>query len=119
MSPETLNASSLSCVVTADAHSFRGLPRLGTFCVCAAMLFLAAAGSGASEEWAYKVYQPFDLPNGIVLSPVTYTGYYEAPREVEMTCWENRVWHHDPSSKGVVGKATQDNLAFAVGLKAS
>src|SRR5262249_35068200 len=51
--------------------------------VCAAALFLAAASSGASEEWAYKAYQPFDLPNGIVVSPVTYTGYYEAAREVE------------------------------------
>jgi hypothetical protein len=65
------------------------------------------------------VYQPFDLPNSITIGRVTYTGYYESGQEVEMTCWENRVWHHDPSSKGVVNRATQENLAFAAGLKVS
>jgi hypothetical protein len=87
--------------------------------MAACALVVAASGSFASEEWAFMVYQPFDLPNSITIGRVTYTGYYESGQEVEMTCWENRVWHHDPSSKGVVNRATQENLAFAAGLKVS
>ena len=85
----------------------------------ACALVVAASGSYASEEWAFTVYQAFDLPNGIVIGPVTYTGFYQAGQEVEMTCWENRVWHHDPSAKGVVNRATQENMAFVAGLKVS
>ena len=81
-------------------------------------VLLAASASHASEEWAFEAYQPLDLPNSIVISPVTYTGFYQAGQEVEMTCWENRVWHHDASTKGAAGKATQENMAFAAGLKA-
>jgi hypothetical protein len=48
-----------------------------------------------------------------VVSAVTYTGYYEQGREVEMTCWPNRVWDEKE------GRSFQENLAFMTGLTAS
>jgi hypothetical protein len=74
-------------------------------------LLLAHAVAG-SEAWTYKAFQPFDLSNGYALSAVTYVGFYQASQQVEMACWENRIWH--PESRTVV----QENAAFAAGLHA-
>jgi hypothetical protein len=72
-----------------------------------------------SEPGTYKVYQPFDLPDGIFVSPVTYTGYYGPGNEVEMTCWENRIYHRDPDWRGNSKKTVQENAAFTSRLKVS
>ena len=82
-----------------------------------ATLIATPAKLQASEAWAFRVYQPFNLPDGIAVSPVTYTGYYGPGQEVEMTCWPNRVWHPTPDWRGVTRKAIQENLAFTTRLK--
>ena len=82
-----------------------------------ALAMTAPANLLAAEAWAYRVYQPFNLPNGIAVSPVTYTGYYTPGAEVVMTCWANRVWHPDPDWRGSVHKALQENVAFTAGLR--
>ncbi len=81
--------------------------------IAVALLALGAGNSLGSEPWAFQVYQPFLLQDGIGVSAVTYTGYYEQGKEVEMTCWPNRVWHEKE------GRSFQENSAFMTGLTAS
>ena len=76
-----------------------------------ACLLLGPAIVWASEAWTVKVYQPFNVPNGIFASPVTYVGYYDPDQAVEMTGWPNRVWHPE------MGRALQENAAFSNGIK--
>ena len=66
-----------------------------------------------SEAGTFQASQPFDLPNGIAISQVTYIGYYLMEEVATMTCWENRIWI--PSE----GKSYQENAAFAAGLSVS
>src|SRR5439155_1572992 len=72
---------------------------------------LAPATASGSEIWPRMAYQPFSVPNGICLSPVTYIGYYAREEAVEMTCWPDRIWHPED------GKTRQENAAFAAGFK--
>jgi hypothetical protein len=76
-----------------------------------AYLLLCPAIAHASEAWTVKVYQPFNVPNGIFASPVTYVGYYDPDQAVEMTVWPNRVWHPE------WGRPLQENAAFSNGIK--
>jgi hypothetical protein len=80
--------------------------------VIAAAAFAPPRALG-SEAWPVMAYQPFNLPNGIALSPMSYIGYYSPLGAVTMTCWANRVWHPEQ------GKAYQENAAFAAGLRVS
>jgi hypothetical protein len=82
-----------------------------------ALAVAAPVGLLAAEPWAYQVYQPFNLPDGIAVSPVTYTGYYWPGREVEMTCWANRIWHPDRDWRGTENKSRQENVAFEAGIR--
>jgi len=67
----------------------------------------------ASEAWPLMTYQPFNLPNGIGISPVTYVGYFWATQAVDMTCAPNRIWHQDED------KAYQENAACVAGFRAT
>jgi len=76
-------------------------------------LILGTGVSSGSEPWAFRVYQPFLLQDGIAVSPITYTGYYGPGLEVGMTCWPNRIWHEHERAW------SQENAAFMTGLTVS
>ena len=90
-------------------------PRVAALVVAA---LLGCAGvSRSSELWVAHAYQPFDMPDGIALSPVTYVGYgYGTSGEEFMTVLPNRIWHETPDyrHKGIV---SQENMAFSAGLR--
>ena len=72
-------------------------------------LGMGCSVAGGSELRTWEILQPFDLPNGIEVSRVTYVGYY-AGFGVEMTCWPNVI-----SNEGG-GPASDHNAASIAGL---
>ncbi len=64
-----------------------------------------------TELWPVAAYQPFDMPDGIALSPVTYLGYYSPETSIEATGWQNRA--RRPESKSYM----QENAAYTAGLR--
>lgn len=79
------------------------------FRVVAALMI--ATTSSASEAWVYTAWQPFCLPNGIAVAPVTYVGFHSAEEALEMTCWPNRSRQPDGPE--------QNNAAFDAGFRAT
>ncbi len=74
-------------------------------------LWVAGPVSG-SELWTIEVMQPFDLPNGIAVSRVTYVEYGSSwPEVVTLTCARNAIID---GSKTVNG-----NAAAKLGLRSS
>ena len=87
------------------------------------MMGVLAVSCGVEVAWCSsmriaRAYQPFVLPDGIMIGAVSYIGYYGPGQEVEMTCWQNRIWH--PGTRvGGSGVARQENKAWEAGLRVS